>query len=249
MTAAPTEAEEAASNRLTGRFKVLGDTLVQSIQERPMRGESGSPYSTDFDPVHLEERDFLTFAIPGALGLLQACRGNSRALQVLYASAGPALIDPAPFELMRGIWERALLATWLMDNQVGPAMRVGRLKGWVEAGLLRAGQGPEALLRTTQSEISEMLRECPEPAVRTPTATDLSRMHGELGEATYRKLSGILHARVWSVVPAFEMNAVDGGHLIGWRGYPLSLHEDLSLAVVEAAERAMHVVAGYFASP
>lgn len=249
MAVTPSDADLAAVNRLSGRFGALSDTLVRSIQQRPMRGKLGSPYSADFDPKHLEERTLLTFAIPGALGLLQACRGNARALQLLYASAGPALVDPAPFELMRGIWERALLVTWLMDNGISPAMRVGRLKGWVEVGLLRAGQGPEALSGATQAEISEMLRGCSEPAVRPPSTTHLSMMHGDIGETTYRKLSGILHARVWSVVPAFEMSARDGGHVIGWRGYHLALHEELSFAVVESAERAMHVVTGYFASP
>lgn len=94
-----------------------------------------------------------------------------------------------------------------------------------------------------------MLDECAEPSVRQISAIDLSKGHHAGGEAIYRKLSGLLHGRTWSVLPGFEMAPVDGGHMITWRGYPAALHEELSLAVVGAGERAMGAVASYFTSP
>jgi hypothetical protein len=164
--AVPSPADLADLEYLTALFESTAESVYRSIASRPMVGLPGSPYSIDFGPDSLAERALLSFAIPGVLGLLQGIRGNARALALLYGRAGPALIDPAPFELMRGMWEKSLMIAWLLDGGIASRERVGRLKGWVEHGLSRASVGPDPLPPHMCVAVREMVDECPETAVR-----------------------------------------------------------------------------------
>jgi hypothetical protein len=225
-------------------FNSLGDSLHGSIVSRPMVGVPGSPYAADFAQDTLGERSLLSFGVPGALGLLQGIRGNARALALLYRNAGPPFIDPAPFELMRGIWEKSVLSAWLLDNGVSSAERLGRIKGWIASGLWH---GASNLPTDTQADIQAMLEDCRTPEIRLPKWTALSKNFSVSGEALYRELSGLLHGRVWSVMPAFATAWDDAGLVIAWRGYPLPLHLELASAITAAATTAMESVSGYFA--
>lgn len=242
----PSSIEIADIDYITVLFQSAADSLQQSIASRPTAGLAGSPYCIDFKADSLGERSFLTFAMPGALGLLQEIRGNARALALLYGCAGPALIDPAPFELMRGIWEKSLMTVWLLDGALDSGERVGRLKGWVEQGVSRASTGPDPLPPQTKLEIEKMLDECPDPAIQPLGWVDLSKRYHASGETVYRRLSGLLHGRVWSVIQAFETEWDDGGHSVTWRGYPLSLHKGLALPIIQVTESAKQTVSSYF---
>jgi len=242
----PSPADFADLDFLAARFRSTADSVQSSIASRPMVGVHGSPFSLDFAPETLAERSLLSFAVPGALGLLQGARGNARGLALLYTHAGPPLVDPAPFELMRGIWEKALLASWLLDGGIPSRERVGRLKGWVEQGLTRDSHSRDRLPSDTQTLIREMLDECPEKPIRPPGFVDLSTRYQSGGENVYRKLSGLLHGRVWSVIPAFATAADEDGQVVAWRGYPLSLHRELAEPVANAAEWSMQTVNSYF---
>ena len=94
-----------------------------------------------------------------------------------------------------------------------------------------------------------MLSECPERSIQPLSYVELSTRYQASGEAIYRKLSGILHGRVWSVVPAFVMAPHGQGHVVAWRGYPLAVHDELGTPVVGAAEMAAHTVYEYFSGP
>lgn len=242
----PTPADFADLGFLAERFRSTADSVQGSIASRPLVGVPRSPYRLDFARGTLAERSLLSFAVPGALGLLQAARGNARGLALLYTHAGPPLVDPAPFELMRGIWEKSLLVSWLLDGGIHSGERVGRLKGWVEQGLTRDANSPDRLPSDTQASIREMLDECPEETIRPLGFVDLSARYQSAGESVYRKLSGLLHGRVWSVIPAFATVADENGQVVAWRGYPLSLHRELAEPVVTAAEFAMQTVHSYF---
>jgi len=243
---APSPADFADLEYLNALFESTAESVQRSIASRPMVGLAGSPYSIDFRPDSLAERSLLSFALPGVLGLLQGIRGNARALALLYGRAGPALIDPAPFELMRGMWEKSLMTAWLLDGGIASRERVGRLKGWVEQGLSRDSVGPDPLPPHTYVAIREMLDECPETPIQPLGWVDLSRRYQASGESVYRKLSGLLHGRVWSVIPAFVTAWDEHGHVVAWRGYPLSLHRGLAEPVIQVADSATRTVNSYF---
>ena len=75
---------------------------------------------------------------------------------------------------------------------------------------------------------------------------DLSKRYQASGESIYRKLSGLLHGRVWSVIPAFIPAWDEHGHAVAWRGYPPSLHKALAEPVIQAADSATRTVSSYF---
>lgn len=241
----PTPEDHEALDYLADVFRSLGDAVHDSIVSRPMAGVPGSPYDVDLAPDTLHERSLLSFGLPGALGQLQGIRGNARALALLYANAGPPLIDPAPFELMRGIWEKSVLLAWLLDRNIPSPERVGRVKGWMGNGLSRASTFPPE----TQAYIQAMLDECQTAEVRLPTWTRLSKGHSDAGAFVYAELSGILHGRAWSVVPAFAAAWGDEGQVVSWRGYPLSLHRDLAGPIVAAGGVAIECIRAYFCEP
>ncbi len=242
----PSPADLANLEYLHLLFEATADSIQQSIATRPMVGLAGSPYSIDFKPDSLAERSLLSFALPGVLGLLQGIRGNARALALLYGRAGPALIDPAPFELMRGAWEKSLMTAWLLDGDISSLERVGRLKGWIEQGVSRDAVGPDSLPTQTSEAIREMLVECPALPIPPLGWVDLSKRHAPSGESVYRRLSGVLHGRVWSVIPAFVTAWGEHGHAVAWRGYAPSLHRDLAEEVVQLADSAARTVDFYF---
>lgn len=240
---APTTADLQALGGLAELFTSLADSVQQSIASRPMVGIEGSPFDLDFASETREQRSLLAFAVPGALGLLQGIRGNARALALLYSNVGPPFMDPAPFELMRGIWEKSILIGWLLDGKLTSSERIGRLKGWMDQGLNRVKC---VLNPQTQTEIRSMLDECPEPRIQPLTWVEFSKRGHPAGEGVYRTLSGLLHGRVWSVVPAFTADWDENGFAVTWRGYPLSLHRELAECVDGSARNAMQCIDFYY---
>lgn len=240
---APTLEDLEQLAALAADWGELADSIRQSIKLRPMAGEPRSSYALDFAEETLNERSLLAFGLPGALGLLQGIRGNARALTAIYKTYGPPAIGPAPFYLMRGIWEHSVLLMWLLDGSISSPQRVGRFKAWLTQGLTRAANtfGPEI-----EEAIQESLNEWGSPALKIPGFATLSRLYRTEGAEVYRGLSGIVHGRSWTVLGTMENLWAGEGFKTRWRGYPLPLHGDYSEITSQSGRDAMQIAEEYF---
>jgi len=209
---------------LASHWGRLADCIQHSIKLRPMVGEPGSPYALDFAQNTLNERS-LMFGLPGSLGLLQGMRANAHALAAKYETYGPPVIGPAPFSLMRGVWEHAVLLVWLLDGSISSPERVGRFKAWLADGLTRTAK---TFRYDIEEDIQAALNEWDSPAPNMPGSKKLSWRYSTEGEAIYRELSGIVHGRSWTILAAMENCWEGDGFKTGWRGYAFSLHQDFS---------------------
>lgn len=239
-----TPADDSALDMLSHHFSDLADRVQESIASGPMVGAPGSSWGVDFALESLDELALLQIGMKGALGLRQSIRGEARALQFLYRDAGPTYVGPAPFALMRGIWEKSTMLVWLLDGELPSIERVGRIRGWLNEGLRHMAQVDR---HGDFSQWRGLLDDCPELLIRPPKWVHLASNFDALaGESIYRELSALAHGHSWYLSTAFTTAEDEGGQTVRWSAFPISLHHQYAMRVTPAALAAVDVVSAYF---